>query len=169
MVIRKGVIIAGVSEEELTEALEIAKVRNDKGGDGAIFEDDYTGIEIHQWGALAELVWSRLTGWPMDKEKRSGGDGGIDFTSGETTYQVKTRNTARYNKPDLLCRTEQAKADRFILSEIDANNLTFVRFVGWCTRKELMEEKKDIPGKGERYIRNRDKLRRIPMKIIVNP
>lgn len=172
MHIRKNVITASVSPEELEKAEKIARERYEKKApddkDVKKFEDDYSGLDINLWGAIAEIVWARLTNWEMREELIEGGDDGVDFTHGDSTYQLKTRNTDRFDNPDLLCRKDYAKADRYILSEISASDLSRVRFIGWCTLDELTENTTTIGNKGERYIRNRDDLRPIPRNILVD-
>lgn len=140
------------------DAKKIARSRNNKPPQwDKKFVDGYDGFDIHYMSALAEVAWAKLTGWEVDTVIKSSGDGGVDFTNGDYTYQIKARNIARFNDPDLLCRTNYAKADIFILADVDQNDLSYIRFVGWCWRDELKE--KTVPIRGGRYIRERERLR----------
>jgi hypothetical protein len=165
MLIRNDIIKIWIGPGILAEAMDIATIRNDKPPDSdRKFTDDYEGIRVHYWAAICELTWEAMTGWEMDRRRRAS-DAGVDFEHGGQTYQLKTRNVARFQDPDLLCELDRATADRYVLSEIDADNLNYVQFVGWCTKEELVENVEEIGG-NPRYIRKRADLRPIPKGII---
>lgn len=166
MVIKDRMVYISVLQEDLDRARKIAKKRGKKKSASRKFEDGYTEFDAHYFGLIAEIAWEKVTGWPMDSSIIDNGDGGIDFENDGRTYQLKTRNAAQYKDPDLLCELDRTNADRYILSEIDVDDLSRVIFVGWCTRDELMENTINISGKGERYIRYRDDLRPIPKNIL---
>lgn len=166
MVVKDRMVYVSISQADLDLAREIAKKRSEKKSTSRKFEDGYTDFDIHYFGLIAEIAWEKITAWPMDRSIIDDGDGGIDFENGGRTYQLKARNTAQYRNPDLLCRLDHANADRYILSEIDVNDLSRVIFVGWCTKEELMKNTINIKGKGERYICYRDNLRPIPKNIL---
>ena len=150
-----------LNPDAVDEAKRLAKLRNDKPDAANLkFENDHSDFYVHYLSTLAEIAWSITTKWRVDKEFKYG-DGGIDFTHDRKTYQVKARDVNVYEKPDLLCRINYAKADRFILAEVDSEKRE-VKFVGWCTRDELMENKISLSGKGTRYIRYRQDLRAFP-------
>jgi len=159
-------ILVVLDPEELQEALELAQQRNAKPAHtNKKFDAEHGDEEIHYMSALAEVAWSKQTGWPVDTSVQYG-DGGVDFRNNGRTYQIKARDVARYSAPDLLCRKKYVKADRFILAEVNLQEPDLIRFVGWCTKDELLLEIKDIRGKGERYIRWRHDLREIPRELI---
>ena len=144
-------------------ALEIS--RNDKPPTiNKKFDTTQSDFTIHYIAALAEVAWEKHTGWEVDKEQKDG-DNGIDFRNDGRTYQLKTRNVTSFCNPDLLCRIDYDKADRYILSEIDLEKPTEVVFTGWCSRDELIQEKLDV-GHGERYVRYRSLLRQMPQGVI---
>ena len=153
-----------LNPDAVDEAKRIAELRNDK--PGAInlkFGNGHSDFYVHYLSTLAEIAWSITTKWRVDKEFKYG-DGGIDFTHDRKTYDVKARDVNVYENPDLLCRINYAKADRFILAEVDSEKHK-VRFVGWCTKDELIENTINISGKGTRYIRYRKDLRTFPESI----
>ena len=115
--------------------------------------DDILRSTVTASAQAALCILPPLAKWGVDKGFKYGDDG-IDFAHSRKTYQVKARDANVYKEPDLLCRINYAKADRFILAEVNSEKHK-VRFVGWCTRDEMMESTIDIPGKGTRYIRYR--------------
>ena len=151
-----------ISSEIDEEARNLAKQRNKKpAAYNKRFTKEYGDFEIHHMSLLAELAWEVLTGWEVDREPKWG-DGGIDFVRNGRTYQLKTRNSERRPNPDLLCRLDYAKADRYILSEFKDNIVTFI---GWCTKEELMQHTITIPGKGMRFVRKQSQLRAFPEEL----
>lgn len=167
MVIRAdGSVLIRVSDSVLAEADELARQRNSGHASDEQFEADYHGLDIHYWGAIAELAWELVTGWPVDRKKRPGGDKGVDFENEGYTYQIKVRNPARFKDPDLLCRVDKAIADVYILAEIDPDTPNRVTFVGWCKKDKLKKQTISINGKGERYVCKRYNLKPIPRKIL---
>ncbi len=156
-----GSTIVYLNPDAVNEAKGLAQLRNDKpNATNLKFEDSHSDFYVHYLSALAEVAWSIATKWRVDKEFKYG-DGGIDFTHDRRTYQVKARDINVYKKPDLLCRMNYAKADRFVLAEVDSEEHE-VTFIGWCTRDEMVKDTIEIPGKGTRYIRYREDLRAFP-------
>ena len=155
-------ITARLELENILDAHKLSAQRNNKHPQySKKFDLNRTDLEIHFLAALAEIAWETLSGWEVDTSIRWG-DEGIDFYSGGKTYQLKTRDVSRYKKPDLLCRVSYAKADRFILSELEPDDPYIVNFIGWCTQEELQRTLINIRGKGTRYIRSRHLLRELP-------
>lgn len=153
-----------LNPDAVNEAKRLAKLRNDKPDAANLkFENGHSDFYVHYLSTLAEIAWGITTKWRVDKEFKYG-DSGIDFAHNRKTYQVKARDVITYKEPDLLCRINYAKADRYILAEVDSKE-NKVKFVGWCTRDEMMESTTDIPGKGTRYIRYRQDLRAFPENI----
>ena len=155
-------ITVSLEIEDILNAHKLSAQRNNKHPQyNKKFDITHTDIEIHFMAAVAEIAWANLSGWEVDTSIRWG-DEGIDFHNNGNTYQLKTRDTSRYKKPDLLCRVRYVKADRFILSELEPDDPYIVNFIGWCTQKELKRSLTNIRGKGTRYIRNRHLLRELP-------
>jgi hypothetical protein len=160
------ILIVDLQKEQTDDALRIAHQRNDGKPQGKAFSSKHSELGIHYMSALAEVAWEQVTGWPVDREHRMGGDDGVDFVHKDRFYQIKARDANGYRDPDLLVRTSHAQADRFILAEVDID-LAQVSFIGWCSRNELLQNIIDLPGKGKRYIRHRGLLRDIPIEIII--
>jgi len=150
----------------MVKAAWLAQDRNDKPeSTNRRFHPGTKDYDAHFMSALVECAWEELTGWHVDGDRLLSGDGGIDFVNGGRTYQVKARNIAQYPKPDLLCRLEYAKADRYILGEIDMEEPDEVNFVGWCTKEELISSDVKDFGYGPRYIKPRKELRKWTEKL----
>ena len=149
-----------ITQKMMVRAAWLAQDRNDKPeSTNRRFHPETKDYDAHFMSALVECAWEELTGWPVDGERLLEGDGGIDFTNAGRTYQVKARNLAQYSKPDLLCRVDYAKADRYILGEIDMEEPEEVNFVGWCSRDDLTSGNTVDFGYGPRYVVGREDLR----------
>jgi hypothetical protein len=150
-----------LTPQMVVRAARIAAARNDKPIHvNRRFHPETTDFDAHLMGALAEVAWEKWKGWPVDSESRPDGDGGIDFEREGKTYQIKARNLARYPLPDLLCRPDYAKADFFILAEVNMENAEWVRMAGWCEGWRLRAAPSINLGYGDRLIIKREELRK---------
>ncbi len=162
-----SILVVTLGKEHAADARKIATQRNNKKAAwDKKFSDNHTSFDIHYMSALAEVAWEYLVGWSVDREERLGGDRGVDFTNEGRTYELKARDATGFPNPDLLVRLDYARADRFLLAEVDVENIQ-VSFIGWCTKEELKSKIVNIKGKGERYIRERKLLRPIPTSLIL--
>lgn len=144
-----------LSLDEYNEASGLARRRSQKINSRKF--SDHSEFKIHLMGTLAEFAFSKKTGIEAQTDVSSGGDSGYDFTVGEKTIQIKTRDCQRFPYPDLLVRLNYAKADYYILSTWSSDSPQIVAFIGYTDYDNLIKEKIDL-GRGDRFICTRENL-----------
>lgn len=84
-------------------------------GNSRKMSKDYSNELVERWGVIGEFAIEKATGWPMDKELRLGGDGGVDFTvPGLGTVSAKFNHRANGY---LLFEDREGDQARISLSE----------------------------------------------------
>jgi hypothetical protein len=146
-------IVVELNDQEMQLAQNIAEVRSKK--DNSRKFSDHSEYNIHLMANVAELCFSKVTGLKWQDDVRPGGDGGVDFELGNRVIQIKTRDCSKRPRPDLLVRTDYAKADYYILSTWHADHPNKIKFIGYVDQN-VLERKVTNLGYGDRYIVTRD-------------
>ena len=124
----------------------------------------WTDAQTHFIGLVGEFAFASVTGLEVDTRWRWGGDGHVDFKVKRNTIQIKTRNTNTWANPDLLVKPDTAKCQTYVLCEWKSAFPQIVILVGWCTKRELMRETRDL-GYGDMYFVPRRNLRDIDVLV----
>ena len=115
----------------------IAKTRaNGHEGNDRFFADPHAEELI---GVKAEYAFETLTGLPMDRTQRPGGDDGCDhgFVMNGRLWRIDVK--AARNPHYLLLKQKDAQRDGaeiLVLAKVDGD---LVEFLGWETRKTMLD------------------------------
>ena len=141
---------------------KIARERAQK-PNSKIFTRQSSDYDIHFIGLLGEFAFAFYTGVEPDTSLINGGDRGWDFEIKGKKIQVKTRDRARYSRPDLLVRPGHATADLYVLATATTFYPSKVELVGYARHEQLVQQTVDV-GYGARYFVARRDLRAIVRK-----
>ena len=152
-----------LSQAEFAQATKIARGRGRKKGSKRFSK--HSDIDTHLIGMVGEFAFGKATGLQVQTDVSLGGDNGVDFLVNDMGLQVKTRSTAGYPTPDLLCRPHHANSLYYILAYWDLITPVVVTLVGWCDRDLLISKTKNF-GRGNRYMVLRNDLTDIDSMIL---
>jgi len=151
-----------VMEDDIVLAKKIASRRGKKKYSKKYSSHSQAGT--HKIGLLGEIAFWRVAGLKLDLKTQARGDGGVDFRIGNCPIQLKTRDTNRYTRPDMLIEDDQEKQSIYVLAELDSTDISTVTLVGWATRSHIGSASDNIYGK--RFVVSRRDL--LPMGELID-
>ena len=148
-----------LTDEQLQEAQQIAKARNESYSDidGGRVCGDQTSTDAHITGVIGELIYATRYDAQIDDSIYSYGDDGYDFVSGPLTVDIKTTST-HIDRPALIVPTEPIPtADLFFLVHQIGERTG--RIVGFATHATVVDRTAvRRPGNDLNYVVPQDEL-----------
>ena len=123
-----------------TLAREIAAKRS-AGKEGVLASSRELSEDYQYVGAVGEVGYSKLTGLPLDTERRMEGDSGIDFWVGRIGIDVKTARRPYW----LLVGENKVRAGIYVLGGVSPGCRTAI-FHGWAWKSEVLNAPVGKPG-----------------------
>ena len=121
-------------------AQEVA-VKRSAGKEGVLASSRELSEDYQYVGAVGEVGYSKLTGLPLDTERRMEGDSGIDFWVGRIGIDVKTARKPYW----LLVDENKVRAGIYILGGVSPDCRTVI-FHGWAWKSEVLNAPVGTPG-----------------------
>lgn len=145
-----------VNMECIWEDLVLMGSERDKQKSSYRSTKNWSKYSTHVLGAIGEMCFSIVTGYPVNAASLPEGDGNIDFLIGGKTIDVKS--TQYWKDPDLKQYPKPKKwVDIYVLCGVDVDGKR-AKLFGWTDMKNLISARRVDYGYGEQLSMNHSLL-----------